>query len=117
MYKKKLAACVLAATLGFGFMAEMPASQAATRAELAQISVNKKGTNFKYWNKEAASYRALTAYIKDVTNKPWIVTETQIRKKQNNCIISCVSDGVETTTDSRQLLDRSESFIYRPECL
>lgn len=68
MYKKKLAACVLAATLGFGFMAEMPASQAATRAELAQISVNKKGTNFKYWNKEGVPYQQLTSFVKDVTN-------------------------------------------------
>jgi phosphoserine phosphatase len=68
MYKKKLTACVLAAILGFGFIAGMPASQAATRAELAQISVNQKGTNFKYWNKEGAAYQQLTGYVKDVTN-------------------------------------------------
>lgn len=68
MYKKRIAACVLAATLGFGFMAELPVSQAATRAELAQISVNKKGTNFKYWNKEGVPYQQLTSFVKDVTN-------------------------------------------------
>lgn len=68
MKNKKLCAALLAATFSFGFMADLPFSDAATRAEIAQISVNKKGSNFKYWNKEAASYQALTAYMKDITN-------------------------------------------------
>ena len=70
MKNKKLCAALMAAAFGFGFgfAAEMPLTDAATRAEIAQISVNKKGTDFKYWNKDAASYQALTAYMKDVTN-------------------------------------------------
>ena len=39
-----------------------------TRAKLAQISVNKNGSNFHYWNTNAASFQKLTAYVKDVTN-------------------------------------------------
>ena len=70
MKNKKLCAALMAAAFGFGFgfAAEMPLTDAATRAEIAQISVNKKGTDFKYWNKEAASYQALVAYVKDITN-------------------------------------------------
>ncbi|MBO6203474.1 MAG: haloacid dehalogenase-like hydrolase [Selenomonas sp.] len=68
MRSKKLCAAILAATLGFGFMTSAPSSEAATRAELARISVNQKGTNFQYWNKEAKSYQALISYVKDVTN-------------------------------------------------
>lgn len=69
MKVKKLCTAVLAAALGFGFMAGAPASEAATREEIAAISVNKRGSNFKYWNKESASYKALTSYVKEVTNK------------------------------------------------
>ncbi len=69
MKTKKICTALLAAALGFGFMAGPPVSEAATRAELAKISVNRSGGNFKYWNKDAQSYRALTAYIKDVTDK------------------------------------------------
>lgn len=64
--KKKLMACALALALSFGAACEV---DAATHAELAQITVNKSGSNFKYWNKEAASYQAITSYVKDVTNK------------------------------------------------
>ena len=69
MKAKKICTAILAATIGFGFMAGAPASEAATRAEIAAISVNKKGSNFKYWNKDSASYKALTSYVKEVTNK------------------------------------------------
>jgi phosphoglycolate phosphatase-like HAD superfamily hydrolase len=69
MMVKKLCTAVLAAALGFGFMAGTPASEAATREEIAAISVNKKGSNFKYWNKDSAPYKALTSYVKEVTNK------------------------------------------------
>ena len=69
MKNKMLCAAVLAAVLGAGFMAEVPYADAMSRAEISQISVNKKGSNFKYWNKEAASYQALTSYVKDVTDK------------------------------------------------
>ena len=69
MKAKKLCAAILAATMGFGFMAGAPASEAATRAEIAAISVNKRGSNFKYWNKESVPYKALTSYVKEITNK------------------------------------------------
>ncbi|MBR3458730.1 MAG: haloacid dehalogenase-like hydrolase, partial [Selenomonadaceae bacterium] len=79
--KKKLCAAALAATIGIGCMAGAPVSQAATRAELAKISVNQKGSNFQYWNKESAPYRALTNYVKDVTDpksKNFIPVEDRI---------------------------------------
>ena len=50
MKNKKLCAAVLAATLSLGFLAELPSTEAMTRAEISQISVNCKGSNFKYWN-------------------------------------------------------------------
>ena len=81
MKSKKLCAAILAATLGLGFMADVPSSDAATRAEISRISVNKKGSDFKYWNKDAASYQALVAYVKDVTNpksKNFIPVEDRI---------------------------------------
>ena len=59
----------MAAMIGIGTMAASPASEAASREEIAKISVNKQGTNFKYWNKDAASYKALTGYVKDITDK------------------------------------------------
>ncbi|MBQ7516093.1 MAG: haloacid dehalogenase-like hydrolase [Schwartzia sp.] len=68
MKSKKLGASILAATLGLCFLAEVPRSDAASRAEIAAISVNKRGSNFRYWNKDAASYQALVGYVKDVTN-------------------------------------------------
>ena len=33
----------------------MTSSEAASRAEIAQISVNRKGSNFKYWNMSPTS--------------------------------------------------------------
>ena len=68
MNNKKICAAMLTAALSFGFMVGTPPAEAATRAELAQISVNQQGTNFKYWNKDAKSYQALVSYVKDVTN-------------------------------------------------
>ena len=81
MKNKKLCAAVLAATLSFGFMAELPYTEAMSRAEISQISVNGKGSNFKYWNKQADSYQALVSYVKDVTNpksKNFIPVEDRI---------------------------------------
>ena len=69
MYRTKKLIAALAASLMIGSIGWMPSSEAASRAEIAQISVNQKGSNFKYWNKDAASYQALTSYVKDVTNK------------------------------------------------
>ena len=92
MKNKKLCAALLAATLGLGFMAEVPAADAATRAEISQISVNKKGSNFKYWNKDAASYQALVDYMKDITNpksKNFIPVEDRIATYDMDGTILC----------------------------
>ena len=64
--KNKILVCALAAAISCGFVYE---AEAATRAEISQIAVNQKGSDFKYWNKEAASYQALTDYIRDITDK------------------------------------------------
>lgn len=66
MSKKKLLAFVLAAAVSFGAICDV---DAATRAEIGQITVNKRGSNFKCWNKDAASYQALTKYVKEITKK------------------------------------------------
>lgn len=63
--KKKILSCALAAAMSLSLAWS---ADAATRAEISQISVNRAGSNFKYWNKDAASYQALTSYVKDVTN-------------------------------------------------
>ena len=68
MNKKKLCAALLAMSFVFGTGASMNV-EAATRAEIAQISVKKNGSDFKYWNQDSASFKALTNYVKDVTNK------------------------------------------------
>lgn len=81
MKKNKLCAVVLAAALGLGAMTGAPVSEAATRAELAKISVNRTGSDFKYWNENAASFRALKAYVNDVTDpagKNYIPVEDRI---------------------------------------
>ena len=64
-FKKKLLIGALSAMVCCSFAYE---AEAASRAEISQIAVNQKGSNFKYWNKEAASYQALVAYVKDITN-------------------------------------------------
>ena len=64
--RKKILAGLLAAAVSCTFAYE---TEAVTRAEIAQITVNKKGSDFKYWNKDAASYKALTGYVKDITDK------------------------------------------------
>jgi len=64
--KNKLLACVLAAVVSAGVACDV---DAATRAEIGRITVNKRGSNFKCWNKEAASYQALTKYVKEITKK------------------------------------------------
>ena len=64
--KNKLLACVLAAAVSIVAACDV---DAASRVEISRITVNKRGSNFKCWNKEAASYQALTKYVKDITNK------------------------------------------------
>ena len=66
MKAKKILAGILAGMMTFG--AYFVDTEAATRDEIAAISVKKSG-NFKYWNKDAESVTALKNYVKDVTNK------------------------------------------------
>ena len=65
-FKKKLLIGALSAMVCCSFVY---GAEAASRAEISQIAVNQMGSNFKYWNKDAASYQALTNYVKDITNK------------------------------------------------
>lgn len=77
----RLTTMVLAAMIGFGSAGVANISEAATRAELAQISVNQKGTDFKYWNKKSVPFQALKSYVKDVTDpksKNFIPVEDRI---------------------------------------
>ena len=64
--QKTVLACALSLAVSFSCVY---GAEAASRTEISQISVNKQGSNFKYWQKEAASYQALISYVKDVTNK------------------------------------------------
>lgn len=41
---------------------------AASRAELAQISIKQDGSNFRYWNKDANSFKQLTDYVMRITD-------------------------------------------------
>ncbi len=62
------------------FTVDIQSTQAATRAELAAINVNKKG-NFKYWAAKSEAKAALVDYVKDVTNprsKNFIPVEDRI---------------------------------------
>ncbi|MBQ9478918.1 MAG: haloacid dehalogenase-like hydrolase [Selenomonadaceae bacterium] len=68
MALKKLLTAALAGMMALGIMSvDIPNANAATRAELAAISVSKKG-NFKYWEKDSTAKAALIDYVKDVTN-------------------------------------------------
>ena len=64
--RKKILACALSLTVSISCIY---GAEAASRTEISQISVNKQGSNFKYWQKEAAAYQALRSYVKEVTNK------------------------------------------------
>ncbi len=78
---RKLGVTVAAVMFGFGIVAGTPTSEAMPRSEIAKISVNQKGTNFKYWNQDSDSWKALTGYVKNVTNpksKEFIPTEDRI---------------------------------------
>lgn len=60
---------LLAAAAAIGILCGMSFSvDAASREEIAQVSVNKRGTNFQYWNKDAAAKQRLIAFVKEATN-------------------------------------------------
>ena len=67
--QRGLTAAAMAVMIGTGALVAAPGAEAMPRSEIAKISVNKSGGNFKYWNKDAASYKALRDYVKDVTDK------------------------------------------------
>lgn len=67
---KKVLSVAVAAGLSLGVFAGINDDAfAATRPELAKISVNKAGSNFKYWNENAVPKKKLVDYVKDVTDK------------------------------------------------
>ncbi|MCR5176973.1 MAG: haloacid dehalogenase-like hydrolase [Anaerovibrio sp.] len=77
----KACSTLVAVMIGIGSMVGVQNTEAVSRTELAKISVNANGSNFKYWNKEAAAYKQLTGYVKDVTNpksKNFIPVEDRI---------------------------------------
>ncbi len=66
---KKMASALIALGLAFGAVgADMATTEAASVQEIAQINVHKSGSNFQYWNEDSASFKALKAYVEDVTN-------------------------------------------------
>lgn len=67
--KKKVCAALIALGLAFGSVgADISTADAASVETISSISVNAEGTNFKYWNENAPSLKALKAYVQDVTN-------------------------------------------------
>lgn len=81
MKNKKIFSALLSIMIGASVVFSTAQSEGATRAELAKISVNQDGSNFKYWNKSSKSFKMLTEYVKDVTNpksKNFIPIENRI---------------------------------------
>ncbi len=92
MKAKKFLTAAIAGLFSFGVMtADMSDSQAATRAELASISVGKSG-KFQYWAKNSPAKAALVEYVKDVTNprsKNFIPVEDRIAVFDVDGTIAC----------------------------
>ena len=65
--KKKILTGILAGLMAFGSFGNFEV-EAASRAEISSIKVN-KGGNFKYWEKDSKTLAALKNYMKDITNK------------------------------------------------
>jgi phosphoglycolate phosphatase-like HAD superfamily hydrolase len=68
MKMKKLASLVLACTMAVGVAGYSGYGEAASRQELAAISVQ-KASDFKYWSADSEAHKTLVNYVKDVTNK------------------------------------------------
>ena len=66
MKLKKILGGILAGMIAFGVT--FTDVDAMSRSEIASVKVSKSG-NFKYWAKDSAAIKKLTAYVKDVTNK------------------------------------------------
>lgn len=66
--KKKILSAIFAGLIAFNIFSSSDNAQAATRAEIAAISVTKPA-DFKYWADKSAVKRQIINYVKDVTNK------------------------------------------------
>ncbi len=58
----------MAAVLGLGIALGAANTEAMPREEIAKISVNREGSDFRYWNRDAEAWKALTGYVKEVTD-------------------------------------------------
>ena len=67
MKAKKICTAILAATIGFGVMAGTPASEAATRDEIAAIRVE-TSADFRYWNDDSPTKRKIVRFVEDAVN-------------------------------------------------
>ncbi len=67
--KLNILSLAVTTTLLFGTSALLTNAQAASVEEIASISVNKDGSNFKYWNENSPLLKDLKAYVKDVTDE------------------------------------------------
>lgn len=67
--KKSICAALVALGLTFGAVgADISAADAAPVSQIQAINVKADGSNFKYWNEDSESFKALKAYVEDVTN-------------------------------------------------
>ena len=62
----KLASTIIVTTMIA--LSGISAVEAATRDEIAAVSINAKGSNFRYWQKDSASISKLRTYVKTVTD-------------------------------------------------
>lgn len=67
--KKSICAALLALGVGFGLAGtDISAVEAAPVNQIQAINVKADGSNFQYWNQGSESFKALKAYVEDVTN-------------------------------------------------
>ena len=67
--KKSICAALVALGLTFGAVgADISTADAAPVSQIQAINVKADGSNFKYWNEDSESFKALKAYVEDVTN-------------------------------------------------
>ncbi len=67
--KKSICAALLALGLSFGSVgADISTVEAAPVSQIQAINVKADGSNFQYWNQDSQAFKALKAYVEDVTN-------------------------------------------------
>ncbi|MBR1759771.1 MAG: haloacid dehalogenase-like hydrolase [Schwartzia sp.] len=67
MKQKKMSALLMAALMGAGAWLTAPASEAATREEIAAIRVE-SASDFRYWNDDSPTKRKLVRFVEDAVN-------------------------------------------------